>query len=464
MSDHPNALDIQKQLAHAMGLWARGEQTAALEVTDALFAKAPDDEQLALNHSGLLLHREDFTNAADCLEKHQQHRPLSAALLANLSIAYRGLGRHSDAIDLGERAIHEAPEKVSAWNAWGLALMAAERFDEAEAGFKKGLEQHPDHPLLKHHLNEALDKQGKGNASTRWSPTQSLLDNAHSFSREGNPVAAEAMYRKAVHFNPDHPQPHSQLGLFLMRFGRIDEARPSLEKAHALNPNCPTTSHFLSLTYAEKPSKPDGAYIEKLFDAYAERFENHLVNGLKYHVPQEMFKQLLNRLPEPTTAEILDLGCGTGLMGDHLSSMVAAIDGVDISSKMLTQADQKGVYRSLHQSDIREYLKGTETKWDAITAGDVFVYCGDIEDIVELSDARLKPGGWLAFSVELCGGEHYTADPTTGRYLHSKAYLKKVLAEAFTQVTFQPWVIRYNSGQAVEGYLVFAQTLSHHTG
>lgn len=84
--------------------------------------------------------------------------------------------------------------------------------------------------------------------------------------------------------------------------------------------------------------------------------------------------------------------------------------------------------------------------------------------IVELSDARLKPGGWLAFSVELCGGEHYTADPTTGRYLHSKAYLNKILAEAFTRVTFQPWVIRYNGGQALEGYLVFAQTLPHHTG
>lgn len=108
-------------------------------------------------------------------------------------------------------------------------------------------------------------------------------------------------------------------------------------------------------------------------------------------------------------------------MGDHLGPAVAAIDGVDISSKMLAQAEQKGVYRSLHQGDIREYLRGTQKGWDAITAGDVFIYCGDIEDIVELSHARLKPDGWLAFSVELCGGEHYTADPTTGRYLHSKA-------------------------------------------
>lgn len=241
--------NTRQQLSHTMTLWARGDQDAALAITQQLFDQMPSNDQLALNHSGLLLHRNDFAGAAQCLETHQTSLPLSPALMANLSIAYRGLGQLFRAIELGKQAVAAPPMQVSAWNAWGLALMAAERFDEAEAGFRAALEHHPDHPLFRHHLNEALEKQGKGDASTRWSPTQSLLSNAHTFSKEGNPAAAEAMYRKAVHFNPDHFQPHSQLGIFLMRFGRIDEARPILEKAHALNPNCPTTSHFLPLTY-----------------------------------------------------------------------------------------------------------------------------------------------------------------------------------------------------------------------
>ncbi len=449
--------NLAQSLQHAMTLWARGDQDAALAITQALFDDAPANEQLALNHSGLLLHKQNFAAAMACLERHQTHAALSPALLANLAIAYRGLDQHDRAIETGAQAVQAAPEKISAWNAWGLALMAAERYDEAENVFREGLIQHPDHALLKHHLNEALEKQGKGDDSTRWSPIGSLLDDAHAFSKEGNPVAAEALYRKAVHFNPEHPQTQSRLGLFLMRFGRIDEARPVLEKAHALNPRCPTTSHFLSLTYAEKPARPNGAYIQQLFDGYAGHFEKHLVEGLKYDVPVVLSKALLDRLDSPHQASVLDLGCGTGLIGEQLRSLVAAIDGVDISEKMLEEAKQKGVYQSLHQRDIRDFLNDNPARWDAITAGDVFIYCGEIDDIVQSAHDHLNQGGWLAFSVELCGGESYTADPTTGRYLHSKAYLERILAPRFDQLAFEPAVIRYNGGEPVEGYLVFAQ-------
>ena len=449
--------NIFQQLQRAMGLWARGDQEAALAVTQKLFEQSPANEQLALNHSGLLLHKKDFAAAARCLETHQTHSSLSPTLLANLSIAYRGLDRHDQAVETAETAVQQAPDKVSAWNAWGLALMASERLEEAEEVFRQALEQHPDHGLLKHHLNESLEKQGKGDDSTRWSPIGSLLDDAHAFSKEGNPVAAEAMYRKAVHFNPEHHQPHSRLGLFLMRFGRFEEAQPILEKAHALNPTCPSTNHFLSLTYAEKPARPDGRYVQQLFDGYAGHFEKHLVEGLKYDVPVVLSKALLDRLDDAPSAAILDLGCGTGLLGEQLGPSVASIDGVDISEKMLDEAKQKDVYRSLHHGDIREYFEDNTGRWDAITAGDVFIYCGAIDDIVQSAHRHMNPGGWLAFSVERCAGEGYTADPTTGRYLHSKAYLERILAQSFCDLTFEPAVIRYNGGDPVEGYLVFAR-------
>jgi|GEM_PF-5147888 len=80
--------NLAQSLQHAMTLWARGDQDAALAITQALFDDAPANEQLALNHSGLLLHKQNFAAAMACLERHQTHAALSPALLANLAIAY----------------------------------------------------------------------------------------------------------------------------------------------------------------------------------------------------------------------------------------------------------------------------------------------------------------------------------------------------------------------------------------
>ena len=41
---------------------------------------------------------------------------------------------------------------------------------------------------------------------------------------------------------------------------------------------------------------------------------------------------------------ICDIGCGTGFMGEKLSSHCSQLDGVDLSKKMLDKADEKNIY------------------------------------------------------------------------------------------------------------------------
>ena len=44
--------------------------------------------------------------------------------------------------------------------------------------------------------------------------------------------------------------------------------------------------------------------------------------------------------------EILDLGCGTGLVVEHLYKLgYKNVDGIDISEEMLKLSEAKGVYR-----------------------------------------------------------------------------------------------------------------------
>lgn len=52
---------------------------------------------------------------------------------------------------------------------------------------------------------------------------------------------------------------------------------------------------------------------------------------------------------------ILDLACGTGRIGQWLRERTSAtIDGVDITPEMMSRAQEKGVYRALHQASITE--------------------------------------------------------------------------------------------------------------
>lgn len=69
--------------------------------------------------------------------------------------------------------------------------------------------------------------------------------------------------------------------------------------------------------------------------------------------------------------EILDAGCGTGLVGYHLmqtcgEGMKIAVDGVDLTPGMLAVAKQKGVYRDLWPVDLNEKLNITDEKYDVV--------------------------------------------------------------------------------------------------
>lgn len=50
------------------------------------------------------------------------------------------------------------------------------------------------------------------------------------------------------------------------------------------------------------------------------------------------------------TSEILDMGCGTGLVGKYLSDKgFKKIVGIDASAGMLSKAGEKGIYSELHE-------------------------------------------------------------------------------------------------------------------
>ena len=79
-----------------------------------------------------------------------------------------------------------------------------------------------------------------------------------------------------------------------------------------------------------------------------EKFDHALVDTLGYRVP-EFLAAAIARARPGRFGLALDLGCGTGLMGERLRPFCDRLEGFDISAEMLRKARAKGVYDRLEK-------------------------------------------------------------------------------------------------------------------
>lgn len=210
---------------------------------------------------------------------------------------------------------------------------------------------------------------------------------------------------------------------------------------------------------ASVPPIPPSAFVERLFDDYASRFDRALVERLAYTVPEQL-SALIAGTHGGGFAHAVDLGCGTGLMGERLRSRASYMEGYDLSSGMLSQAREKGIYDHLATLDLavaphpdRLPLSGRD-KADLVTAADVLIYLGDLDTVFATAAAILDRGGLFAFSVERGPAESDWILQPSLRYCHGEGYVHR-LAErhGFAVKAATTGVIRRDGADAITGML-----------
>jgi predicted TPR repeat methyltransferase len=165
------------------------------------------------------------------------------------------------------------------------------------------------------------------------------------------------------------------------------------------------------------------AYVARLFDDYAPRFDKHLTEALGYRGPELILAALDAAAPERRFARALDLGCGTGLAGAALRGRVDRQEGVDLSPAMVAKARALQIYAELECGEIVAHLGRFEAAFDLIIAADVLVYLGDLAPAFAASARALAPGGLLAFTAEAFAGDGFRLGESM-RFAHSAAYLE----------------------------------------
>lgn len=206
------------------------------------------------------------------------------------------------------------------------------------------------------------------------------------------------------------------------------------------------------------------AYVRALFDDYAPRFERHLVEGLGYVGPQ-LVRDALPRAPE-RFAVALDLGCGTGLMGEVVRDRVDYLTGIDLSPGMLALARTKTargrpLYERLVEGDVAAALADLpEASADLCLAADVLIYVADLASFLAGVGRVLRPGGLGAFTVQSHDGPGSVLGED-GRYAHADAHLAAMAAvSGLDWLAARPAEVRREGGRPVPGRVVVLRRTS----
>jgi predicted TPR repeat methyltransferase len=276
----------------------------------------------------------------------------------------------------------------------------------------------------------------------------------------GDADAAADLMRDAVGLAPDWAAGWFRLGEMLEIAGRDPEAEAAWREALRLDPQdrMGATLKLGLMAATNGIVAPPSAFIEALFDQYAGEFDTALIERLSYRVP-ELLQQALNEAGCTTFAHAVDLGCGTGLMGERLRAATSYLEGYDISAGMLREAEAKRIYDRLERQDLQT-LPAPSPVADLVAAADVLMYLGELGRLFSHVAEFLLPGGHFAFSVELNEGPEDMILRPSRRYAHSRVYVGRLLAEkGFDTVGMSTATIRMDRGEPVIGLVAVAKRM-----
>ena len=421
-----------------------GRLIEAEKIATSLTEDFPD-HQFAWKALGALLGQTGRLSASiDPLQKSLQLSPRDVEAHFNLGNTLRQLGRFKEAEKSYRTAATLKPNYAEAHNNLGIVLQDMDRLVEAEESYRRSIEVRPDFAEPRSNLGNVLKELGRlGEAEESYRRAialQSHFAETHNnlgsvLQRMGRSVEAEESYIQATILKPKYVRAHYNLGNAQKEQGRFVEAQASYARALALNPKDERARHMLAALSGETTASAPLEYVENLFDGYALDFESSLVDNLGYEIPKLISEIVLRDMKSKSWGSVLDLGCGTGLLGAEIKDYSEHLVGIDISNNMLAKAHEKKVYDDLIKRDIVAYLEDTPLNFDFFIATDVFVYLGDLSDIFRLIQSRNQTSGKLIFSVEHMDQDGF-ALRQSGRYSHSKNYVEELCGRYNYQIEF----------------------------
>jgi protein O-GlcNAc transferase len=209
---HPPAAQLDALLRQAQAAVQEGQTNEAIALLQRAVALDPKNAKLNFHLGNLLALRGDIAVAIAAYERALEAAPAHAELRVNLGITLGHAGETAKAERCFDEVLRSQPGHIGALGNFAQSLFRRDQFAPALALYDR--------------LLVAMPQAGVEIWNNRGVCQQRLGDRA----------AAEQSFRRALALAPDSPEVAANLGLLLCDAGNPDDARPVLERAHALDP------------------------------------------------------------------------------------------------------------------------------------------------------------------------------------------------------------------------------------
>jgi predicted TPR repeat methyltransferase len=442
-----------------------GDAERAAVVYRAALSLAPDEAWLWRDLAGAYQAASRADLAMRCVRK-----ALSIdATHANTWLQYAALAESMESAEHAEegylRALALDPDLADARFGLGVLHMKAFRFEEAIANLKeviaRGGADEVVHISLGHALYMTAGFAESAQAFEQAAACSPLVGNslrryarARTFATiiEGDLERALAEYPALAGSEIEPFDEIARDGFGLLSAYGHGAAALALGKWRLLqNPEDPVQQHLNDAVARKSIAAVPAAYVESYFDSFAAGFDEKLLGVLNYRVPHDLAALVGGH--RSAFSSMLDLGCGTGLAGEHLARFGANLTGVDLSAGMLAEAAKRAAYSTLTKNDAIGFLKAHPVAFDLVFAADLLIYFGRIEELIAAVAQATMPGAIFALSIELAADRDFEVLPS-GRFAHSGSYLASQTAPYFEIVQQQTTELRLEAGVPVKGLLM----------
>jgi predicted TPR repeat methyltransferase len=484
-----------------------GRLSEALAIYDRALALKPDHADALNNRGNILQALRRFDEALASYDKAVAFAPRFAAALSNRGAALQELSRFEEALASYDGALAIDPAYTDALYNRGNILRELKQLEEALASYDRALAITPRHAEAHNNrgsvlrelrrLDEAFVSYNKALANAPNFP-EALCNLGCLCTEYGKLDEAIAYLRRAVSLKPDLAEGRIQLGLALLRQNKIedamreakiatqlskqsafphylhgillagcgarDAARVQFNACLAHDPQDRQGAHmFLArLGFEPIPERAPKALLDNLYATRAASWD-HAMTGTHAYRGAELVARAVERLiPASGNLDMLDAGCGTGLVGQLMRSKARRLDGIDLSVPMLDRATKKGIYDELHQGDLQPFMAGRADRYDVVTCAATLIHFGDLRPVLQAAATALRAEGTFVFTLfanDEDDGDFAIGSPDGlaqgGCYAHGRGYVARAAeATGFAVDILDDEVHEYNEGRPRMGLVV----------
>ena len=324
-------------------------------------------------------------------------------------------GDHTRAVELIGRAIALNGLAPGFHYNLGVVLREQGRLKDAAASYERAIALKPDYANAHNNLGNAWKALGQ-------------LDKAR------------ASFANALQYNPGNADTHYNLGILCCDLGESDQAELHFRRCLECDPNDSRGVAILlaHLGLADAPERTSPAQLLSLYDVRSRSWDRE-----SSYYGASLVAQGLRRHADHNRLTMLDIGCGTGLVGVLVRDLASRLDGVDISPAMLEKAETKGVYNRLIEADLASFMAQQIDSYDAILGAATLIHFGDLKALLGIVSECLHAKGLFVFTlfyhedgashsdteVDYAVASHHRL-ARSGCFKHSASYVERLARQA----------------------------------